>query len=325
MPALTHGRVINGFNQYARSITYARPNCPEKPTRDTCGGQKPFCCGNPLQPFKNNPGTYCGSGFCRIPTGPCTRKHAPATGVVGRSFAAKRAIGRRVANCHGHPSSCALTGTATGEVIEGVSAAQLQSLLKGAVLIDGGGWGVDNVHVIKSGRVTSFRAVVWWWGTAAIATVDLCLGDHYRITPSGGGTITQVKVPAGSIEKNYDTWFLTLGWPLEVGTFPSPHINPFMGNDSGPGTGPSRYPLYLKQGGAGHSCCCMLPTVTFTKPVNAYHMPARCAKGDTTTLVQRKLRQAFVLPGPCRRQMLLPPSMQRILKEYKLLSSTTPI
>ena len=26
MPALTHGRVVNGFNQYARSITYSKKN-----------------------------------------------------------------------------------------------------------------------------------------------------------------------------------------------------------------------------------------------------------------------------------------------------------
>ena len=27
MPALTHGRVRNGFNQYARSVTYAQSQC----------------------------------------------------------------------------------------------------------------------------------------------------------------------------------------------------------------------------------------------------------------------------------------------------------
>jgi len=60
-----------------------------------------FFCGNPLQPFKIRPGSYCGSGFCRIPTGPCSRKRASATGVIGRSTMAKRAIYRRVANCQG--------------------------------------------------------------------------------------------------------------------------------------------------------------------------------------------------------------------------------
>ena len=100
MPALTHGRVINGFNQYARSITYARSKCNRK-DNTKCGNQKPACCGNPLQPFKIRPGSYCGSGFCRIPTGPCSRKRASATGVIGRSTMAKRAIYRRVANCQG--------------------------------------------------------------------------------------------------------------------------------------------------------------------------------------------------------------------------------
>ena len=112
MPALTHGRVINGFNQYARSITYARSNCNRK-DNSKCGNQKPFCCGKSLQPFKYRTGSYCGRGLCRIPTGPCSRKRASATGIVGRSTMAKRAIHRRVANYQGRtpPKNTPVTGS----------------------------------------------------------------------------------------------------------------------------------------------------------------------------------------------------------------------
>ena len=111
MPALTHGRVRNGFNQYARSVTYAQSSCKgpngeqlacckkklqQQPV--ACGGQKNFCCGRPITPFKiiNN---GCITSHCRVPHGTTTRKRAMASGGVGsRSFSVRRAIGRRVQN-----------------------------------------------------------------------------------------------------------------------------------------------------------------------------------------------------------------------------------
>ena len=102
MPALTHGRVINGFNQYARTISYAQPKCDTEGKE--CAPQKALCCGRPLQPFKIRPGSYCGRGLCRnrpYPNKPSTRKYASATGTIGRRTTAKRAIYRRVANCQG--------------------------------------------------------------------------------------------------------------------------------------------------------------------------------------------------------------------------------
>jgi len=111
MPALTHGRVRNGFNQYARSVTYSQESCKgpngeqlacckkklqQQPT--SCGGQKNFCCGRPLQPFKII-NTGCLTNKCRIPHGTTTRTRAIASGGVGsRSFSVRRAIGRRVQN-----------------------------------------------------------------------------------------------------------------------------------------------------------------------------------------------------------------------------------
>ncbi len=43
MPALTHGRVKNGFNLFPRTITYAQRSC-----KDANGGPLP-CCNNKLQ------------------------------------------------------------------------------------------------------------------------------------------------------------------------------------------------------------------------------------------------------------------------------------
>ena len=112
MPALTHGRVKNGFNLLPRTITYAQGKCDndlssadqnkQEPPKwqngyELCkGSQRALCCGRPgqytsmigQQLFRN----------ARIPTGPANRKFA-STVVVGRSFAAKRAIARRTASC----------------------------------------------------------------------------------------------------------------------------------------------------------------------------------------------------------------------------------
>ena len=113
MPALTHGRVKNGFNLLPRTITYAQGNCDNdaasanqnmaEPTKwqneaKLCpGSQRALCCGRPLQ-YTNMGGMRLYRN-ARIPTGPANRKFA-STVSVGRSFAAKRAIARRTASCH---------------------------------------------------------------------------------------------------------------------------------------------------------------------------------------------------------------------------------
>jgi surface protein len=105
MPALTHGRSKNGFNQYARTVKFAQPKCNkdakkvsmhDKNGHPVCeNSQTALCCGVPIQPNNRRPG-HLFTKF-RTTTGPTNRKFA-STVITGRSFAAKRAIARRVAN-----------------------------------------------------------------------------------------------------------------------------------------------------------------------------------------------------------------------------------
>ena len=114
MPALTHGRVKNGFNLFPRTIKYAQPSCNKEQTpqqkaaqeeREKQGynklaeydpngnrvcenAQRGLCCGSAIQPRNLGPGHLFRN---RVPTKPCNRKHASNV-VTGRSFAAKRAI-----------------------------------------------------------------------------------------------------------------------------------------------------------------------------------------------------------------------------------------
>ena len=123
MPALTHGRVKNGFNLFPRTIKYAQPSCNKEQTpqqkaaqeeREKQGykklaeydpngnrvcenAQRGLCCGSAIQPRNLGPGHLFQR--YRVPTKPCNRKHASNV-VTGRSFAAKRAIARRSANCN---------------------------------------------------------------------------------------------------------------------------------------------------------------------------------------------------------------------------------
>lgn len=98
MPALTHGRVKNGFNQFPRTISFGSRKCKDKNgnTLERC--QKAVCCGKPIQPTKYKISSKsCIRGLCRVPTRAGTRDRAIATGGVGsRSFGTKRAIARRV-------------------------------------------------------------------------------------------------------------------------------------------------------------------------------------------------------------------------------------
>ena len=122
MPALTHGRVKNGFNLFPRTIKYAQPSCNKEQTpqqkaaqeeREKQGynklaeydpngnrvcenAQRGLCCGSAIQPRNLGPGHLFRN---RVPTKPCNRNHASNV-VTGRSFAAKRAIARRSAICN---------------------------------------------------------------------------------------------------------------------------------------------------------------------------------------------------------------------------------
>lgn len=95
MPALTHGRVANGFNLLPRSVKQVN-------TKTKCGDKKACCISTPHQYNNMHPGKIFQSR--RVPTKPCNRKYA-STVVTGRSFAAKRAIARRVADYNSQKSS----------------------------------------------------------------------------------------------------------------------------------------------------------------------------------------------------------------------------
>lgn len=87
MPALTHGRVKNGFNSLPRNITSIQNSgC----VNGKC--QKSNCCGKAIQPLKYRPGRN--QTLLRVSTGSSNKKYNRNV-AVGRSFASKRAIARR--------------------------------------------------------------------------------------------------------------------------------------------------------------------------------------------------------------------------------------
>ena len=92
MPALTHGRVINGFNLLSRTITYGQQKCDKDRKEGESCQQKELCCGKSLQPSGLKPRN---SLVTRVSSKPSNQKWA-STALTGRSFAAKRAIARRV-------------------------------------------------------------------------------------------------------------------------------------------------------------------------------------------------------------------------------------
>ena len=98
MPALTHGRTKNGFNQYARTISFGQLRCKNKTNGEILNKcQKGLCCGTPIQPVKYGNFSRCSRGLCRVPNTTGNRDRAIASGGVGsRSFGNRRAIGRRV-------------------------------------------------------------------------------------------------------------------------------------------------------------------------------------------------------------------------------------
>ncbi len=88
MPALTHGRVVNGFNLLPRDIRFSNKR------NATCCDKK-LCCGRPLQYNRMQVGNIY--KYKRVNSAPSNGKFAKNI-AIGRSFAAKRAISRRVSN-----------------------------------------------------------------------------------------------------------------------------------------------------------------------------------------------------------------------------------
>lgn len=85
MPALTHGRVINGFNSLPRSIS----------SETGSDGKHKSCCGKPIQRLKSR--STGKSSLLRVSSQKSNKKYASNV-IIGRSYAAKRAISRRVIN-----------------------------------------------------------------------------------------------------------------------------------------------------------------------------------------------------------------------------------
>ena len=84
MPALTHGRVINGFNSLPRSIE----------SETGSDGKAQSCCGKPIQRLKYR---STRKSLLRVSSKSSNKKYASNV-IIGRSYAAKRAISRRVTN-----------------------------------------------------------------------------------------------------------------------------------------------------------------------------------------------------------------------------------
>ena len=84
MPALTHGRVINGFNSLPRNIA----------SETGSDGKAQSCCGKPIQRLKYR---STRKSLLRVSSKSSNKKYASNV-IIGRSYAAKRAISRRVTN-----------------------------------------------------------------------------------------------------------------------------------------------------------------------------------------------------------------------------------
>ena len=89
MPALTHGRVINGFNLLPRDVTVSNK-------RNATCCNKQLCCATRSLPYSKMQVGHMYK-YKRVSSAPSNGKFAKNV-AIGRSFAAKRAISRRVAN-----------------------------------------------------------------------------------------------------------------------------------------------------------------------------------------------------------------------------------
>ena len=268
MPALTHGRVINGFNLFPRQTKgyYQQfpPNVNGRKRVDNfresqCTGcDKRLCCGRPLQPFKLQLSS-CGKGRCRVPTGNESRKRALTCGGVGsRNFAAKRAIGRRVEARNRR--NCGPCFYNTGfEVLKSTNPGHAPFDLSMAWLAVTHPVYGQLYFPIDAGRSPQRNV------TSLTEDVSLCLGQAYRgpqehETPGLfpiGFTLSQFTQQLSGIPESVD-----LG-----GTYIGPGV--VFNVDSMTGlielTGKIDETLTLNR----YRCrCCCLPTVTWSKPRN---------------------------------------------------------
>lgn len=305
MPALTHGRVKNGFNLFPRTIKYAQPNCNTEQTpqqkaaqeeREKQGynklaeydpngnrvcenAQRGLCCGSAIQPRNLGPGHLFRN---RVPTKPCNRKHASNV-VTGRSFAAKRAIARRSANCNTSPRR---PGTVTFTVY--AQPEDLYSIGTNPYLLDVASLSPSGPPPIGSScnfikiRDYTIKQKTQAQGGAPryydiTANYDLI---YNTIVTNNSGTNFKIQKSDNIISKPV---FWTL-LPKSSITINQSNIIANVSATGGKGGGEDSFNITLPTN-ASTNCCCLLPTVTYSGPRNAYRMP--CSGGPAKrTLLQ---------------------------------------
>jgi len=314
MPALTHGRVKNGFNLFPRTIKYAQPSC-NKDTKDEAearkaqgynqqaeydkygnpvcvNAQRGLCCGSAIQPRNLGPGHLFQR--YRVPTKPCNRKHASNV-VTGRSFAAKRAIARRSANCntsHHRTGLGTVTFNVTGRFSDASTIGENPYLFDTSVSAAQIG---TSVNIIKIRDYTiKLKAIVQGpYGPESnsgfyeiTANYDLIYNAIFTNHDASTSTsIFKIQKFNNIISKPVD-WMLVGKSSITVN-----QTNIIFSNtpgttelDGGSDTTYSSFTI-TPDSNVSTNCCCLLPTVTYSGPRNAYRMP--CSGGPAKrTLLQ---------------------------------------
>lgn len=311
MPALTHGRVKNGFNLFPRTIKYAQPSC-NKDTKDEAearkaqgynqqaeydkygnpvcvNAQRGLCCGSAIQPRNLGPGHLFQR--YRVPTKPCNRKHASNV-VTGRSFAAKRAIARRSANCNTSHHRTVL-GTVTFTVYaqpEDMRRIQTGTYLLAYAQSSGGDSPPpigSSCNFIKIRDYTIKQKTQAQGGAPRFydITANYDLIYNTIITNSGGTSFKIQEIGATSkiISKPV---FWTLQPKAAITVNQTNIIVPSMSPPLGSGFSQTGNSFTITpDSNVSTNCCCLLPTVTYSGPRNAYRMP--CSGGPAKrTLLQ---------------------------------------
>ena len=315
MPALTHGRVKNGFNLFPRTIKYAQPSCNKEQTpqqkaaqeeREKQGynklaeydpngnrvcenAQRGLCCGSAIQPRNLGPGHLFRN---RVPTKPCNRKHASNV-VTGRSFAAKRAIARRSANCntsHHRTGLGTITFTVNADpedpinnpfrIGENPYLLDLSTITEYTVPIG------TPVNVIKIRDYTISPAQSGGAEGGYLYTITANYDLIYNtISETEGAGLLLLKIQKlNNIISKPDRWLLATKSSITVNQ--NKKIISF-GEEGVVGVYPERGGTFTitPDTNVSTNCCCLLPTVTYSGPRNAYRMP--CSGGpEKRTLLQ---------------------------------------
>ena len=330
MPALTHGRVKNGFNLFPRTIKYAQPSCNKEQTpqqkaaqeeREKQGynklaeydpngnrvcenAQRGLCCGSAIQPRNLGPGHLFRN---RVPTKPCNRKHASNV-VTGRSFAAKRAIARRSAICN---TSHHRTGLGTITFTVCAQPEDLYSIGENPYLLDLYTTSSDavpigtpvNVIKIRDYTISPAQSRVAPDGVdgylyTITANYDLIYNTISETSPSPSspqGLLLEIQKLNNIISKP-DAWILVPKSSITVN-----QTSIIIIKDTWALVGDNTVPAFnftiTPDTNVSTNCCCLLPTVTYSGPRNAYRMP--CSGGPA----KRALLQPCANPTTSQQQI----------------------